>query len=141
MISLCPSDDQLLALATDEPGSNETQQPVDQCDTCQRRVKQLRGEVAELRSFSAVVTATSSFRSMSGALSDPADAVLPNSTEIGRYIVIDNLGSGGQADVYRVIDPNLGRQLVLKLSHRQSTDDSQRRDCLAAVPRRVLVLR
>ena len=44
----CPPDDQLLALATDEPGSDAVREHVDECADCRMRVKLLRGEVAEL---------------------------------------------------------------------------------------------
>src|SRR5262249_54964238 len=35
---------------------------------------------------------------------------------IGRYLVVDRLGGGAQGDVFRVVHPKLGKNLVLKLS-------------------------
>lgn len=115
MNQFCPADDQLLAIAMDEPDLDSVREHVDQCADCQHKVKEFRGEVAELRSVSQSLVSSGSPK--------PERERLPNTTAIGRYVVVANLGSGGQADVYRVIDPNLERQLVLKLSHRKSSDD------------------
>lgn len=128
MNSTCPTDDRLLAAATDEPDSDDLREHIGQCADCQARMKKLSGELTELRKLS---------NSMSGQLDAPSvirdgDSLLPNSTMIGRYVIVASLGSGGQADVYRVIDPNLGRQLVLKLSRQISSSDSQRRDAILA---------
>ncbi len=128
MNSICPRDDQLLAVATDEAGSEELREHIDHCVECQKRVKMFSGEVAELRSFSQAGATATNHTIISGVASSP----LPITSTIGRYVVIANLGSGGQADVYRVVDPNLGRQMVLKLSHRQSRSDTERRDALLA---------
>ena len=37
---------------------------------------------------------------------------------IGKYLVIERLDAGGQAQVYRVMHPELARELVLKLGRR-----------------------
>jgi eukaryotic-like serine/threonine-protein kinase len=128
MSCTCPPDDQLLALATDEPDLDPLREHVDHCVDCQNRVKQLCGEIAELRSLSIPVTVVGVTTAPEGTTS----TTLPNSTSIGRYVVIANLGTGGQGDVYRVVDPNLGRQLVLKLSHRQALSGDDRRNALLA---------
>jgi serine/threonine protein kinase len=124
----CPPDEQLLAVASDELISPEVREHVEQCADCQRRVKVLCGEIAELRSLSNPLAGKQTTDFVTWIASPP----LPNATAIGRYVIVANLGSGGQADVYRVIDPNLGRHLVLKLSHRQSNDEDGRRDALLA---------
>jgi tetratricopeptide (TPR) repeat protein len=36
---------------------------------------------------------------------------------LGRYVVIDELGTGGMGVVYRAFDPELGRQIAVKLLH------------------------
>lgn len=128
MNTTCPTDDRLLAAATDEPDSDSVRQHVEQCSSCQARMKNLRGELTELRSF--VSSLPGGFGR--SAINGNTDSILPNSTMIGRYVVVASLGSGGQADVYRVIDPNLGRQLVLKLSAQKQDGDSQRCDAILA---------
>jgi len=120
----CPAEDQLLAVAMDEPDLDSVRDHVEVCSTCQDKVREFRGEVAELRSVSQSLVSSGSPKL--------ERARLPNTTAIGRYVVVANLGSGGQADVYRVIDPNLERQLVLKLSHRKSSDDGRQLDALLA---------
>ena len=122
----CPPDDLLLAVATGEPGSDVVREHVEHCADCQMRVKLLRGEIAELRSLSAPVVVSPAKTVVPGA----AGETLPSGAAVGRYMIVGDLGSGGQADVYRVIDPDLSRDLVLKLSRRQSAEGETRRDAL-----------
>ncbi len=50
------------------------------------------------------------------AATDPRpDAVLARGSSIGRYVVIDRLGAGGMGVVYAALDPELGRQIAVKL--------------------------
>jgi serine/threonine protein kinase len=44
---------------------------------------------------------------------------------IGRYLVVDQLDKGGQGQVFRVIHPRLGRDMVLKLGHQPVGDDER----------------
>jgi len=92
------------------------------------RLKLLQGEVAELRSLSRDLGPAPS-KTVVPIGGDPA-AQAP--AKIGRYVVVGDLGSGGQADVYRVVDPELGRYLVLKLARRPMEDGAGRRDALIA---------
>jgi serine/threonine protein kinase len=128
MNSACPPDEQLLAFATDERAEPALREHVEHCTQCQMRVALLRGEIAELRSISAPQEGGPAETVLFGA----ATSLLPASALIGRYVVVAPLGSGGQADVYRVIDPSLGRDLVLKLSRRRSVGGDPRRDALLA---------
>src|SRR5687768_7723161 len=48
-------------------------------------------------------------------VSDPALVVEPDvGPEIGRYLVIDEIGAGGMGRVFRAYDPKLGREVALK---------------------------
>ena len=62
----------------------------------------------------------------------PPPAVLPGEHpgSIGKYVVVSVLGSGGQAVVYRVINPHLNKELVLKLSRRACPPDQAGRNLL-----------
>jgi predicted Ser/Thr protein kinase len=42
---------------------------------------------------------------------------------IGRYLIVEMLGSGTQGEVYRVIHPRLGRDMVLKLGRQPVGED------------------
>lgn len=46
---------------------------------------------------------------------------------VGRYRVIDRLGSGGQGDVYRAVHPTLGRDVALKVCRKEIAADSTAR--------------
>jgi serine/threonine protein kinase len=130
MTDSCPPDDELLAAATDDAGATDVLRHAAGCRGCGDRIAELRLEVGALRSFSRL-----SLPSAAVAGTQMRQAQLtadsPQHERIGRYIVVDKLGSGGQADVYRVIDPDLARTLVLKLSRRAPGGDDA--DCRQAV--------
>jgi serine/threonine protein kinase len=117
----CPTDEELLALATDEAVSPAVREHVQHCERCRMREKLLRGEISELRSLSGALDAET-------FITGAPQSLAPGTTAIGRYAIVGDLGSGGQADVYRVVDPDLGRTLVLKLSRRRLADGENRRD-------------
>src|SRR5262249_33668830 len=54
-------------------------------------------------------------RGMAGEGPRPASASRPLPERIGKYRVIDLLGDGGQAAVYRAIHPVLGQEVAIKL--------------------------
>src|SRR5262249_28605775 len=54
---------------------------------------------------------------------------------IGKYRVVAPLGEGGQGQVYRVVHPGLGKDLVLKLARRPIAADAAGRGRLTAEAR------
>jgi eukaryotic-like serine/threonine-protein kinase len=43
--------------------------------------------------------------------------VVEETTRIGKYLILGELGSGGQGKVYRAVHPSLAREVVIKISH------------------------
>ena len=46
--------------------------------------------------------------------------MLPAGTRLGRYVVLSSLGSGGMGEVYRANDPELKRDLAIKVLRRDA---------------------
>ena len=47
---------------------------------------------------------------------------------LGRYRIVDTIGSGGMGVVYRAHDPTLDREVALKLLHAEALDSQAARD-------------
>ena len=43
---------------------------------------------------------------------------------VGRYVIVEHIGSGGMGDVFKAYDPELDRKIALKLVHSELMDDS-----------------
>ena len=56
-----------------------------------------------------------------GAFADELGPILEPLREIARYVVIEELGAGAMGVVYRAHDPDLGRQVAIKLVHAGSS--------------------
>jgi serine/threonine protein kinase len=121
MVTICPNEEELLAIASGDEPSAELRSHLQDCSRCLRKIDSLRGEVRELqRAFGST--------EMEQLLSPPISPVISGPTPdlhqgdqpktIGKYIVVGELGSGGQASVYRALHPTLDEQIVIKLSAR-----------------------
>src|SRR5215470_2528985 len=51
---------------------------------------------------------------------------LPAGTKLGSYEVLSPLGAGGMGEVYRARDPNLGREVAIKILHKEVAADHDR---------------
>jgi eukaryotic-like serine/threonine-protein kinase len=104
-------DDQTLAhlfagrLKTDEGA--EARAHLSNCPDCQRR-------------FDTVNAALATTLSPSLPPASPAPEIL-RGTSLGRYMVIDLLGTGGMGQVYAAYDPELNRRVALKLLRSQAS--------------------
>jgi serine/threonine protein kinase len=130
MIIVCPSDEELLAVASGDAPSSDLQSHLQECTRCLRKVDGLRLEVKELQK---VFASTEHDPNPSQPPTVPAARPGAEPKMIGKYLVIAALGGGGQASVYRAVHPTLNEQVVLKLSSRRLDDrDSASNDRLIA---------
>jgi serine/threonine protein kinase len=122
----CPDDHELLAVASGEEATPDLRGHLETCSQCRQRLEQLRAEVSNLRAALCYgdVPAAEPGSDAAPALSPPA--------AIGKYIVLDVLGRGGQADVYRALHTALGKEVVIKLSRRPLGPGQADRDRLLA---------
>jgi eukaryotic-like serine/threonine-protein kinase len=75
---------------------------------------------------------------LSGSLSEPlytlaahsgdpaARHALPNGARLGRYLIVEPLGSGGMGEVFRAIDTDLHRDVAVKVLRPELAGDTER---------------
>lgn len=115
----CPSDEELIPLLAGETVDGSLSSHLQECDTCRRRLDVFRSDIATLRSFTLETVpqaCTSAGR--------PA--------QIGKYLVVGEIDSGGQANVYHAVHPTLDKELAIKLSKRVVARLSDHRPLLVA---------
>jgi tetratricopeptide (TPR) repeat protein/tRNA A-37 threonylcarbamoyl transferase component Bud32 len=61
-----------------------------------------------------------------GAPPSVDDDLIPDSGRLGRFMIIDEAGSGGMGRVYRAYDPQLCREVALKVLRHQATNEAAR---------------
>jgi predicted Ser/Thr protein kinase len=77
---------------------------------------------------------------LSSGVWKPESAELPRGAEVGRYVVIGQLGAGGVGVVYAAYDPALDRRVALKLVREESSRGSDTSDGRARLLREAQAL-
>jgi hypothetical protein len=111
MLAVCPEEEALLCLVLGESDEDleDMRAHTNACGACRQRVRELEDEIRTLREMTRELVRAE-------AASPPRRDRLP---DIGKYIVVGCLGSGGQAEVYRGLDPTLGREVAIKWSRHE----------------------
>jgi predicted Ser/Thr protein kinase len=112
----CPNDEELMPVIAGETAEGSLEQHLRDCSSCRRKLDLYKSDLKALRAASA-------------ALPPPP---LPRPARIGKYLVVGQLDSGGQADVYRALHPALETEVAIKLSHRAVGRLSDHRTLLIA---------
>jgi predicted Ser/Thr protein kinase len=136
-ISTCPDEHELLSVATGEPAGEAIARHLDACPICAGRVELLRAELTALHQdlgdgAGPAGDAAPEPIGPEAAAAARARAESPPERPgaIGRYLVVDQLDEGLQGQVFRVIHPKLGKDMVLKLG-RQPVGDDERTSLVA----------
>jgi serine/threonine protein kinase len=139
----CPENHDLLPMILGDEVPEALRRHVAACGACRVRVERLRVEISAVHDAAAELTGAAGFGSpkvepqgetasmpTTTELSEgsvtrqgTSEPTTPRPESIGRYRIIGELDSGGQALVYRAVHPTLPRDLAIKIAHEQSPID------------------
>jgi len=122
-MSSCPAEEDLYALAADEPVPADVRDHVQDCADCQRRVEELDDDVTSVR----ILGRGSSWAASAGSATRPAF--------IGKYFIAGTLSEDDQFIVYRGLHSAL--QVEVVLTRLKQTADPQSRELIADACRKL----
>lgn len=122
--SACPGDVAWMPLLAGERLASELQSHLDHCPACRQSVKRLRQELDSMRSVSDSLILT-------GA------APVKRPGDLGRYVIVGELGSSGTTRDYRALEVLRDRDVVVRMSRHQVRKDALARDRLQEEGRRL----
>lgn len=132
----CPGEEALWPLLLSAAAEVSERAHVSACENCQARLRQLANARDVLRDLpQALSDKTAAPRPdvrttpLSRAAESSEDIAtgqlpLPSPQVIGKYQLMEQLSRGGQATVYRAWDPQLRREVAIKISHRAHHHDA-----------------
>lgn len=114
----CPDRDDLLGLALGDTEDPALKEHLQTCTSCQRTYADAQQMVTALRE---------GFNSEGDiptrALPEKSTASMPGRpSSLGKYLIVGELGRGGQASVYRGLHPTLQRDVAIKWAHHELQD-------------------
>ena len=127
---LCPDNSSLWPAVMGDSRVPAISQHVAGCQSCQRRVAALQGDVRAIQGVPWNATPKQSQPLLREALPE----------KIGEYTILSQIGSGGQADVYRAWHPRLKTDVVIKWFRRDAFPEAASRQ-LASEVRSLMTIR
>jgi predicted Zn-dependent protease len=115
---VCPDDDLLMVAALGEPAV-DLEPHLRACSSCRQRIERLRA-------LATTMDQTVSWKAASETATDDFEEPLPRDrpAALGKYLVVGELGKGGQARVFRGLDPGLDRDVAIKWAHKSASPDT-----------------
>jgi len=139
----CPENHELLPLILGGDVPDSLRRHVDACGACRVRLERLRAEVSAVHQAASEMAVAAGAGSPTGepksetasmptatvptgastTTAGPSETPMPRPESIGRYRIVGELDSGGQALVYRAVHPTLPRDVAIKIAHEPSSID------------------
>jgi hypothetical protein len=138
----CPDEADLLPLTTGEQAAGPVQEHVRECPACRARIKQLQGEITNLRRIrrdsqqTSVIQPPPAPAADSGAAAgdEPSTVSLTGRSRrpahVGKYFIAGLLDEAQTALVYRALHPTLNKELVIKLGRQEKASPAEHKQLL-----------
>jgi hypothetical protein len=127
-MTACPDESELLALVTDDAGTDELRAHAVTCPACRERAARLRMEVASVDGLGL------------GDTPGPGDAAGQATTLIGKYLIVGELHRDDATTTFRALHPVVRTEVAVYRLDRTPVTDPAARELLAAEARRLAAL-